>query len=207
LTLAQLDDYVYRSRADYAWRPPVRAEVRMRLSRTDKRGSAGFWFWNNAFPLWAEAADFRPLTWMGFQHISPSSRMDFTGIDPRYRASVVRSTWGGLLKMFGLPVAGRLQVVEVGLDTLADWTQWHTYAIEWETDQIRLFVDGNAVLQSPASIHGPLALVLWIDNNWATVSGRHFSVKSEAIETPQWLDIDYIRIETIGGRSPAEAPD
>jgi hypothetical protein len=152
LALAQIDDYIYRPFADYAWRPPLYAEARLRVSQLDAPGTLGFWFWNNGMGLGAELPDFRPFKWLGFYRIPPGATMAYTGVADRYRAAVMDGSWLGLARMFGVPLLPKLRATEVGLDARADWTQWHTYGIEWQPDRIRLLVDGEAILTSAARI-------------------------------------------------------
>jgi hypothetical protein len=196
LALAQIDDYLYRPFADYPWRPPLYAEMRLRLSHDHGPGTVGLWFWNNGMGLGAELADFRPPRWLGFYRISPAATLAYTDIQSRFRASVLNGTWPGLFSMFGAPLLPPLQAVEKPLDGLKDWTEWHTYAIDWQLDSVRLFIDGQTILECTAKIKGPLALVCWYDNNQPQVRRRYFDIKNEAMAAPAWLDIDYVRVET-----------
>ena len=46
---------------------------------------------------------------------------------------------------------------------------WHEYLMEWETDLVRFNVDGMVIFQTNVSPAGPLSLVIWIDNQYASL--------------------------------------
>ena len=197
LALAQIDDYTNRPHGGYAWRPPLIAEARLRFSSAHKPGSAGFFLWNNPIPLWAEMADVRPIEWIGFIHNSDRATMKFKGDeDPRFRASVVGSNWPQMAGLYGVAGFPAPRVAEAALDRL-DVTRWHTYTIEWrDSDDLRLLVDGETVLESSVEIKSRLALVLWVDNNLVSITGRGVNVTNEEMRDV-WLDVDYVEIQPL----------
>jgi hypothetical protein len=199
LALAQIDDYLYRPFADYAWRPPLYVEMRVRFSRDPGPGTAGMWLWNNGMGLGAELADFRPPRWLGFCRLSPAATLAFTNVQARFRATVLNGSWPGLLSMFGVPLLPRMRAVEQPLDGLNDWTIWHTYGIEWRVDSVRLLIDGETILECAERIKGPLSLIFWYDNNQPQVGPGRFALKNEAMTEPAWLDIDYITVKPLKG--------
>lgn len=193
LALAQIDDYAYRPAADYAWRPSLRIEARMRFSANAGPGTAGLYLWNN--PRALDITSIRPFKWIGFYRTSPNSRFDLSGIPHGFRASVVNGSWLSLLSVFGVPMVPRLRADEAALDSKHDWTQWHTFVIEWWDNRVELYVDTEKVLTSRTRITGPLSLVIWQDNNQPHVHDGKFQFKYDAITDPAWLDIDYLIIE------------
>lgn len=201
LALAQVDDYIYRPFADYPWRPPLFAEARLRVSAQQGPGTMGWWFWNNGMGLGAELPDMRPFKWLGFYRIPPDARLNYAGSGPgapsRFRAAVMNGTWLGMASLMGVPLLPPLKTVEAPLDDLADWTQWHTFGIEWLTTRVRLFVDGEEVLSTKVRIRGPLSMVFWYDNNHPQVSRGDFRLDYGVITVPAWLDVDYVTLKPL----------
>jgi hypothetical protein len=76
-----------------------------------------------------------------------------------------------------------------------DSTQWHTYILRWEINQVTFQVD-DQTYKTPVTPNGPLGLVIWIDNQFATFppDGR---VSYGSLPNPrsEWLEIDELRIE------------
>ncbi len=197
LVLAQIDDYLYRPMADYAWRPPLRATARMRFSENTGPGTAGWYLWNNPIGLGAELPDFRPFTWIGFYRFPSGGTLDLTDVEASFRASIVNGSWPGLAAMFGVPFLKKPFAVESGLDGLHDWTQWHIYTIEWRVNQVRLLIDDEPILESATRIRGPLSLVFWYDNNHPQVKNGEFNLEYEAINSSHWLDLDTLTIQRL----------
>lgn len=194
LALAQIDDYAYRPTADFPWTPILRVEARLRFSE-HAPGTAGLFLWNNPIGLGAELPNLRPLKWIGFSRTPPNGTMRLSGTSPGFRASVVNGSWLGMLSMFGVPLLPRLRADAVSLDGRHDWTQWHTYIIEWWRDRVELYVDGEKVLHSRTRLKGPLSLVIWQDNRRSHISDGKFDRKFDAIDSPVWIDVDYLIIE------------
>ncbi len=195
LVLAQIDDYSYRPMKDYPWMPPIRVEARMRFSSNTKPGAAGLYLWNNPTGLGAEATSYRPLKWIGFYR---SPDFNITGIQSGFRASVVNGSWLSSLSMFGL----KLDATEVALDDQYDWTQWHTYLIEYWKYRVVLYINGEQLLAAHTSIKGPLSAVVWLNNNHSHIHNGQFNPKYDKIDAPEWLDIDYLTIEPMTGDLP-----
>jgi hypothetical protein len=73
---------------------------------------------------------------------------------------------------------------------------WHAYQIGWYQDKVTFAVDGETILETPVSPRGPLALVLWIDNQYAALppNGR-LSFGALPTAQPGWIEIDNLSIE------------
>jgi hypothetical protein len=84
---------------------------------------------------------------------------------------------------------------ESGARVAVDPTQWHTYRLDWRAEQARFFVDGSEVYASPVSPHGPLGLVLWIDNQYAAFppSGK-LAMGTSANPEAAWLEMEGIEV-------------
>ena len=88
-------------------------------------------------------------------------------------------------------LAGRL-VQQDGSALGVDVTQWHEYSIHWQADAVAFLVDGAEILRTPLAPRGPLGLVIWIDNQYATwrPDGR---LGYGTLENPAaWLEIENI---------------
>ncbi len=71
-----------------------------------------------------------------------------------------------------------------------DLTQWHAYELRWSKDRVEYFVDGQAVFETAACPKGPLGLVIWIDNQFASFppDGK-IKAGTEANPVPAWMEI------------------
>jgi hypothetical protein len=118
---------------------------------------------------------------------------------------------GGLLAL-GLPAApllawpafarlarriGRGAVRQSAALLDVDPSQWHTYQIEWQAQQVVFSVDDRALHSTPVSPQGPLGLVLWIDNQYAafTPTGR-FGVGTLPTPAQACLELKDISVES-----------
>lgn len=202
---SQLDDFHGRHRRDYRWRPPATFVVRARFSHSAAhlRGTAGFGWWNNPF-----AADRAMLPTaapknLWFFFASPPANLALTGAwagQGWFAQSLnVPSLFHfagalGLLllrlpKIYGLMQRAAIRLTraaEAPFPTL-DITQWHEYRIEWDRSQADFFVDGERRLRVPHPPTEPLAVVIWMDNQWADRRGR--SGILEIVEE-QWMEVE-----------------
>jgi len=182
--LAQLDDYTRLPRRLFPWRPPISLHLRARASAADLPGTWGFGLWNDPFGLsfgqGGTAARLPALpqaAW--FFHASPPNHLTFHDALPAdgFLAGTFRSLpLPSILLMAGLPVlllprlarrAAAGLIAQGGTRLHLDVTVWHEYRLDWESDQVRFFVDGDPVLITAAAPRAPLGLVLWIDNQYA----------------------------------------
>jgi hypothetical protein len=188
--LAQLDDYASLPRSRFLWRPPVRLEVRARVSEADLPGTWGFGLWNDPFtaslglagtarrlPALPQAA------W--FFYASPPNHLALHDTHPAQGLlAATFASWRipALALAAALPVlpllawpltarwlrrAMRWFVSEDAARLHLDPTQWHTYRLEWGADAVSFFVDGESGFTTKVAPQGPLGLVLWIDNQYA----------------------------------------
>lgn len=201
---SQLDDFHGRSRAQFPWRPPLRLSLRARFSHGADalQGTAGFGWWNAPF-----AGDRATTTAAGpqvlwFFFASPPAMLA-TG--PGWRGNgwfaqglntPTLPNWFVRLGMLALRLPwlkhaahraaqGTTRAAEHPLPDL-DLTAWHHYAIHWLPHRADFYVDDALILTSPTPPSGPLALVLWMDNQWATTSGQGGLL---AVPGEQWLEV------------------
>lgn len=76
-------------------------------------------------------------------------------------------------------------------------TLWHTYTLEWRRDESIFWVDDKLVLRTTQSPTHSLGFVAWIDNEYALMTPRGTLRFGKVISGSQWLDIDFIKIETL----------
>jgi hypothetical protein len=70
-------------------------------------------------------------------------------------------------------------------------TDWHTYSISWQAQQVIFFVDEKIVLKTPISPQGPLGTVIWIDNQYAAWNpDGTASMGTLENNAPGWLEIE-----------------
>ena len=224
---AQLDDYRSMPRRSFPWRPPLAFRVRARSSVREPLGTLGFGFWNDPFAMGIGEAGARrllpsPPQTLWFFYASPQSDLRFSPAGPGngWNAIALRSPsipdpiftmlGAGALGLLLLPALRRLpfQVfyrtshvamapIPAGLD------RWHEYGIDWEAGEARFLVDGETVLIAPHPPHGPLGLVLWIDNQFAVASpARGFRFGASPVGHAQSLELEGIRVDASTGGAP-----
>jgi hypothetical protein len=71
-----------------------------------------------------------------------------------------------------------------------DPTGWHTYDLNWTEASVQMLIDESVLLDTPIAPRGPLGLVLWIDNQYAswTPDGR-VRLGSLANHAPAWIEL------------------
>ncbi|HMK09021.1 MAG TPA: hypothetical protein VK449_08345 [Anaerolineales bacterium] len=218
---AQLDDTHGRPRGSLPHRPPLRLTLEARASSTTPGGTLGFGFWNDPFPAWGGEGGARrrlpaspQALW--FFHSSPPSHIPFarsgpesgwtaaTFKGPRLPGVLVAAVGaGGLVGLTLAPfrplllsIYWRLFAGEQSrpLEGLGDW---HRYEIHWGIESVRFLVDEQVVLETRVVPRPPLGLVIWIDNQWASLStsGAGFGVVASA--APAWLEVRRLRIDGV----------
>lgn len=211
--LAQLDDYTRLPRGGFLWRPPFQISWQARASSREMPGTWGFGLWNDPFsaslglggadrrlPALPEAAWFffaSPHNYLSFRDDLPAQGF----LAATFRSAPISPVWLALgspfLVSLLLPGVSRLArrvarqlVRQDAVLVSVDPTAWHRYSLEWKEDQVRLGVDGQAILDTAVAPRGQLGLVLWIDNQYAawTPDGR-IRLGSQANAEPAWIDL------------------
>ncbi len=214
LSDAELDDHRTVPRHKLPWKPPLRMQVRARMSHSagEMLGTAGFGFWNDPFD-WVGNVQVPPnAVW--FFYASPQSDMTFEpGVRGNgWKAATLNGGQADPLTMavgnfvFRLPgmsklvfrlAQTRIHASEKVLDDVM-LDDWHTYRIDWLAQEAIFFVDDEVVLRSPHPPDGPLGFVAWIDNNLAVMGpGREFAFGRMAIPHKQWMDLSRVQIEPV----------
>jgi hypothetical protein len=216
--LAQLDDYSRLPRRDFLHQPPLSLSLQARASSENIPGTWGFGLWNDPFGM-GRLGGAGPLRLPAL----PDTAWFFFASPPNYLSlrddlpaqgglagTFYSPRWAGLLLPLGvlalpllaLPPSARLlrrlarRIVRQDTARLAvDPTQWHTYVLQWESEQVCFSVDGATVLETAAAPYGKLGLVIWIDNQYLsfTPDGR-FRYGWLACPEPAWLEVGEISL-------------
>ncbi len=223
---AQIDDYQGLLRRQFLWHPPLRLTVRARFSHPSAHGpsggligTAGFGFWNDPFMMTGARVPTLPRA-IWFFYASPPSAMKLDLHCPArgWKAATVDATrttalllapfaplavllmnFRPLYHALWPPIQRAVGVREAMLEI--EMTTWHTYSIEWTTEQASFSVDGRMMLQNAPSPQGPLGFVIWLDNQYMVVTpwGR---LGWGLLDVPgrQWMEVDWLSIEKLPPR-------
>jgi len=179
-TDAQIDDYGRLPRSQFPWRPPLHMEVSARASlpaasltgSADQahtlRGTAGFGFWNYPFSVRGDPLMLPEAVW--FFYASPPSNMALVPGVPGWgwKAQVVHSmrpatlaaalplavtTALGVLSGNSRPAGRWMQRLTGAQEALLDVeiTDWHTYELEWHSQEALFWVDGETGIARAAA--------------------------------------------------------
>ena len=211
--LAQLDDYQRRARPDFLWQPPLRLSAAVRVSAQAHAGTWGFGLWNDPFsfnlgiagagrrlPALPNAAWFfyaSPHNYLSFRNDKPAHGMlaaTFSAANiPALLLAPGALALPLLFSRFTTPLLRwllRLFIREDAQELKGNWNAWHTFALEWEAQRVRFLLDDQPVFETEISPHGRLGLVLWIDNQYASLApGERFKSGALGDQTASWMDI------------------
>jgi len=211
--LAQLDDHGGQPRDQFLWKPPIVLRLNARVSDEKLPGTWGFGFWNDPFSflLGGDRTIKRLPTlpnaaW--FFHASPENYLSFRDDLPAngYLAATFSSTkvHPGMLLLTS-PALGltllppTAQPIRKGLRRLVcqaasliqvNVTDWHTYSIDWQGSIVSFSMDGSKIWQTPIVPPAPLSLVIWIDNQYASLPPRgRLRYGTLPNPVPAWLEV------------------
>lgn len=225
--LAQLDDYAQVRRSELPWRPPLTMQLRARACHTLIPGTWGFGLWNDPFslalgfgggtrrlPTLPNAAWFffaSPPNYLCLRDDLPAQGpLAATFCSPQLPAAALAP--GTLaLPLLGLRPTARLlrrlarRVIRQDAARLlfgsrhagSAPTAWHRYTIHWKPAQTTFLVDDKPALETDITPHGPLGLVIWVDNQYAALppDGR---LAYGTLPNPEaaWIEITDLKVET-----------
>lgn len=215
--LAQLDDYADLGRKEFPWQPPLKLSLRCRASSQVIPGTWGFGFWNDPFgmtivrgtqlrlPVLPNAAWFffaSPQNHISLREDLPGDgQMGATFRSPK-RLPIRLALGISLLPLLLLPPVVRwlrnLAKQYVRQDAIVlnhDPTTWHLYELEWRTGQIGFYLDGHPFLHTVVVPHSPLGLVIWIDNQYASLPpDGHLGYGTLGNEKNAWIEVDGLKL-------------
>jgi hypothetical protein len=218
--LAQLDDYSALPRARFHWHPPVSLELHARVSAAELPGTWGFGLWNDPFtaslglagtarrlPALPEAAWFfyaSPPNYLALHDTHPAQGLLAATFASRRIPAPLLVVALPALPLLAWPLTARWLrrmarrfIAEDALRLDFDPTQWHSYRLDWHTNEVGFAVDGALCFSTPITPRGPLGLVLWIDNQYAAFppDGRlRFGTLTNAL---LWLDLASIDLSSV----------
>jgi hypothetical protein len=219
--LAQLDDHGLLRRRNFPWRVPLRLSLQARVSSKELPGTWGFGLWNDPFsfllnynravfrfPVLPEAA------W--FFHASPHNYLSIRDDLPAngflaatFSSKKVSTAWLALvspiLALVLIPKTAptirralrRLIHQDASL-VHVDVTEWHAYRMDWDTGQVRFYLDGMEILHTYIAPRRPMSLVIWVDNQYATLPPNN-RMRYGTLPNPEpaWMEIRELSFEEI----------
>jgi hypothetical protein len=216
--LAQLDDYARLPRRRFAHGPPVTFEVSARASQEVSPGTWGFGFWNDPGPMFRLTPFFLRLpalpnaAWFFFAAPlnyltlgNPPGNGTLVGVysSPRIPSILLMplvmitpffliKPVSRVLRMLAARIV-RHQLVTAEIDP----TEWHHYRIEWRAEKLSFEIDDRAIFQSNFLPKAPLALVLWLDNQygaWRPDGSLGYGTLPVSVDF--WVEIKDLHINT-----------
>lgn len=188
--LAQLDDYAGRPRPDFPWNPNLSLNLKARASTANIPGTWGFGLWNDPFslslgfgggtrrtPALPNAAWFffaAPPNYISFRDDAPAQGFLAQAFRtpsiplPLLALGMVATpllAWPWMARVLR-PMFSQI-IKETSCAITIDVREWHTYTLEWRTNQVSFHADGEHLFETEISPNAPLGLVLWIDNQYA----------------------------------------
>jgi hypothetical protein len=219
--LAQLDDYAHLPRSRFPWRPPLRLSLRARASAESLPGTWGFGLWNDPFgaallsgaellrlPVLPRAAWFffaSPPNYLSLRDDLPAmGSLAATFCSPRWPTALLAPALLAVPLLAMRPVARLLRslarrVVQQSAARMpVNPTEWHHYELIWQADRAQFYLEGNLMLETGLAPKGPLALVLWVDNQYASFdpNGR-IAWGSLANSQSSWVEIGELLIQAV----------
>ena len=217
-TNAQIDDYQSLRRRDFLWHPPLKLTVRARFSHPsgDLQGTAGFGFWNDPFAMTGGRLPTLPAA-LWFFYASPQSNMKLDMDTPGagWKAATLETRTLSALSLapfapLAVPLMNIRPIHRAIWPLAQQWlrisesliqpnmTLWHTYQLDWHADNVEFRVDGETILKTHRSPHGPLGFVMWKDNQAmvATPSGK-LGWKTLPIDREEWMEVATLSIEKL----------
>jgi hypothetical protein len=205
-------------RAKFPWAPPLRLDLMARVSASDLPGTWGFGLWNDPFsasfglggmaarlPALPNAAWFfyaGPPNWLALRDDHPAQGFLAAAFRAPRIPPLLLAPAGLFLPLLKIRPAARFArrlagavIGESAVLTPVDPTTWHAYTIQLTGEQATFAVDGAAIFTTPVAPRGPLGLVLWIDNQYATFPPSGQLSMGTSPNPAAWLELKDIRVE------------
>jgi hypothetical protein len=217
--LAQLDDYSNLPRKLFPHSPPTSVTFKARASSGQVPGTWGVGFWNDPFSLklgfggGSRRYPALPNTaWFFFasQENYLSLRDDLPA-NGRLAAVFQAPDIPVIFRLIGTPASALMLIPPLArfLRKIARQfihqeavtcdiipTDWHSFAIQWQSNNLTFIVDDETSLETGCVPTPPLGLVIWIDNQFASFrkSGRMTFGTLENSEEA-WIEIADLSLE------------
>ena len=217
--LAQLDDHGDLPRHLFPWKPPLSFSLQARLSAENLPGTWGFGFWNEPFSFLLGGSRairrFPALpnaAW--FFHASPENYLTFSDnlpacgflaatfsskmLHPAILALASPALGLALLPMTAQLLRRNLQrlIMQDSGSLQVDITAWHTFSLDWLSTQVIFRVDGTEHWRTAVAPPPPLSLVIWIDNQYASLAPRdRLRYGNLLYPSPAWLEVRDLDIQ------------
>lgn len=211
--LAQLDDYSSLARRSFPWAAPVNIELRARASDRAIPGTWGFGLWNDPFAMgvltsvrgfrmpmlpnaawffFASAPNYLSLRdnlpaqgWLAATFCSPDRIYPFLALGAPAITLLVFPPAARLLRR----LASRI-IKQDMVSLIAQTTDWHTYSIDWQVEEVSFRLDGQLVFKTNVVPKALLGFVLWIDNQYAAFPPTgQIQYGMLANTKPAWIEI------------------
>lgn len=216
--LAQLDDHAQLRRGDFKWKPPLTLSLQARLSAENIPGTWGFGFWNDPFsfllgsdrqkmrfPTLPHAAWFfhaSPQNYLSFRDDLPAAGFLAASFSSKKVPLALLALASPALGLTLLPQTANLvrrmlrrEVQQSATSIQINFTEWHSYKLEWELEHLRFIMDGKEAAHTKIVPHAPLSLVIWIDNQYAALPpGGRLRYGSLPNPEPAWMEVREIEL-------------
>ena len=205
---AQFDDYG-GSNGQFRWNPgAMQLSARFSHPVGVLQGTAGFGFWNAPYGDPSHRRPALPRAAWFFYASAPNDLPFAPGTPGRgWFASSIGVTRAAILSLLPIsPLVLALNQIaslrsriwpavreHLGLGAVPlelDMTEWHEYSLHWGREECRFAVDGQPVMSTSHSPHGPLGFVCWMDNQFLVLTPRG-RIRSGVlgIATSQWMEV------------------
>ncbi|MEK6256688.1 MAG: family 16 glycosylhydrolase [Chloroflexota bacterium] len=219
--LAQLDDYAGLARKQFPWKPPLTLSLQARASSALIPGTWGFGLWNDPFSLslgfsggQRKLPALPQATWFFFasnqNHLSLQDDLPANGLlAATFRSlqlpALILALGAPILPMLAWPPSAKIVrrllrkfIQQDAASPPLSPTQWHTYSLDWNNEQITFMIDGDTIHQTAVTPLAPLGVVIWIDNQYAAFppDGR---IAYGTLESQQshWIEIKSLSVESV----------
>lgn len=178
---AQLDDYHHLPRHEYPWQAPLRLSLWAKVP-VSAPGTYGFGFWNAPYsPLTNQRPSLPATAWffgsgagdMAWTPTSTATGFKAATLDTRRWQARLMAPWAPLLmllmrlpRVYAWLWPRLMPYLGLAEQMLTSDGEWHHYALEWQAQQVRWYVDDVCVAHAPWAPQGRLGLCIWIDNQW-----------------------------------------
>jgi hypothetical protein len=216
--LAQVDSYSKLARRSFPLRAPLRMQLRARASHSESPGTWGFGLWNDPFGFSLGLGGTRGrlptlpnAAWFFFaspeNHLALKNEFEGSGsiaavISSARIPSPLLVLAAPALPFLALRSTSRVlrraaaQVIDQDQASFSrDVTQWHEYGIIWDEAGVEFEIDQRTVFKTPLVPSARLALVLWIDNQFAAWRPDG-NLASGTLATPadSWVEITSLNL-------------